>query len=98
MFQSTLERHRIVIGGAEGCLFKAGLGEVPWFRQVTFSIWRDLSAMRAFAGGSSAHGAAARAAETKDYFSESLFARFAVLDQQGAWDGRPGSALSGRPA
>lgn len=86
------------IGGAEGCLFKAGLGEVPWFRQVTFSIWRDLGAMRAFAAGSTAHGAAARAAAARDYFSESLFARFAVLDQQGAWDARPDSAFTGRPA
>jgi spheroidene monooxygenase len=77
------------VAGAEGCLFKTGLGEVPMLRQVTFSIWRDLAAMRAFAAGSTAHGAAARAAFTGGYFAESLFARFAVLDQQGAWNPAP---------
>lgn len=83
------------IGEADGCLLKAGLGEAPWFRQATFSIWRDVTAMRAFAGGSTAHAAAARAAESRGWFSESLFARFAVLGQRGGWGAAPALAHTG---
>lgn len=66
--------------------FKMGLGEIPWFHQVTFSIWDDKRSMDAFAY-SSWHGAAAKAALNGKWFSEELFARFRVLDDEGVWEG-----------
>ena len=84
------------LGDVEGCLFKAGLGEGPLLRQITFSIWQDPDAVRAFAGGFGAHGAAARAARSGGYFSESPFARFAVIDRLGAWVAPPGLHLTCR--
>ena len=34
-----------VIGNDKNVLFKMGLGEIPWFHQVTFSIWPNAKTM-----------------------------------------------------
>ncbi|MEM9011906.1 MAG: spheroidene monooxygenase [Pseudomonadota bacterium] len=67
--------------------FKAGVGEVPWLQQVTFSIWPNMRAMSAFAYRSLPHYRAIRAVRQGDWFREELFARFAVIDCAGTWDG-----------
>lgn len=68
-------------------LFKMGMGEVPWIRQVTFSIWSDLEAMKTFAYRHPFHARAARHARERDWFSEELFARFSVTGAEGRWNG-----------
>jgi spheroidene monooxygenase len=67
--------------------FKAGLGEIPWVHQVTFSIWNDLDAMRAFAY-ESFHGEAIEQVRRGDWFREELFARFHVVGSEGRWEGK----------
>ena len=49
------------IGSNDDVIFKAGIGEVPWLHQVTFSIWPDTDAMAAFARADGPHAAAIRA-------------------------------------
>ena len=71
-----------------GILFKRGLGELPWIRQVTFSIWTDMAAMTEFAYRHPYHRDAARMARTGGWFSEELFARFRVTAAEGTWDGQ----------
>jgi len=71
-----------------GILFKRGLGELPWIRQVTFSIWSDMEAMRDFAYRHPYHRDAARMAREGGWFSEELFARFNVAGADGSWEGR----------
>ncbi|MFN8830394.1 MAG: spheroidene monooxygenase [Labrys sp. (in: a-proteobacteria)] len=68
-------------------LFKIGLGEVPWLQQVTFSIWDDAEAMKAFAYRSAAHATAIRHVREGGYFKEELYARFRVLASDGRWQG-----------
>jgi spheroidene monooxygenase len=65
--------------------FMIGMGEVPWLHQVTFSIWSDEAAMRAFSLKSPAHGEAVRLAYHKGWFAENLFARFNLLRIDGRW-------------
>ncbi len=74
------------IGDNENVLFKIGIGEAPLVRQVTFSIWPDAAAMSAFAR-SGPHAEAIRAVREGDWFAEELYARFRVLDDEGAWGG-----------
>jgi hypothetical protein len=50
---------------ADGFLNSYGLGEWPWIKQATFSIWRDKESMRNFA--------------YKSRYSEEMFTRFKVL-------------------
>jgi len=75
------------LAAADGCLLAAGLGEAPFLRQCTFSLWRNSAAMDAYAR-SGAHQAAIRAAYGGGYFSESMFVRFVPLLLQGRWQGR----------
>lgn len=70
-------------------LFKIGMGEVPWFQQVTFSVWDDAEAMKAFAYRSRSHGAAIKSVRDNGWFREELYARFAILHAEGQWDGKP---------
>jgi spheroidene monooxygenase len=67
-----------------GCRLAVGLGEAPLLRQATFSLWDDIESMNAYAR-SGAHLDAIRNAYREGYFSESMFARFAVTDRGGAW-------------
>ncbi len=67
--------------------FHVGMGEVPWLHQVTFSVWDDEQAMRAFAHEAGPHRQAAHDARERGWFTESLFARFAVTGTTGRWGG-----------
>lgn len=75
------------LAAADGCLLAAGLGEAPFLRQCTFSLWRNTAAMDAYAR-SGAHQQAIRAACGGGYFSESMFVRFVPLLMHGTWQGR----------
>ncbi len=69
---------------AEGCDLAMGLGEAPLLRQCTFSVWRDMPSMIAFAQ-TGAHGRAAESAWREGHFSESLFVRMRLLASAGDW-------------
>jgi len=74
--------------GADGnVLFKAGVGELPWLHQVTFSIWPDAAAMAAFARADGPHAAAIRAVRAEGWFAEELYARFTLRAHSGSWNG-----------
>jgi heme-degrading monooxygenase HmoA len=64
-----------------------GLGEAPFVRQATFTIWDSVADMNAYAR-SGAHLEAIQEAAQNDYFSESMFARFVPLQVQGQWHGK----------
>lgn len=75
------------LGQATGCLLAAGLGEAPFLRQATFTIWESVDHMNRYAR-TGAHMDAIHAARNGDHFSESMFVRFVLLTTQGTWKGR----------
>ncbi len=74
------------IGTDPNVMFRIGVGEVPWLRQVTFSIWPDEASMAAFARRG-CHAEAIRAVRAGGWFSEELYARFRVAGEMGSWGG-----------
>ncbi|WP_300038261.1 spheroidene monooxygenase [uncultured Roseobacter sp.] len=76
-----------MIGSDRNVAFKIGIGEVPLLHQITFSIWPDAGAMAAFARTNGPHAAAIRAVRDGNWFSEELYARFAILGDSGTWGG-----------
>ena len=72
---------------ARGCELAMGMGEAPLLRQATFSLWTNTAAMDAYARNG-AHLDAIRAAWKHQFFSESMFVRFAPVRLQGQWKGR----------
>ncbi|MEM7508128.1 MAG: spheroidene monooxygenase [Pseudomonadota bacterium] len=75
------------IGMDRNVMFKIGLGEVPWFHQVTFSIWPDTSSMSRFARTDGPHAKAIKAVREGKWFKEELYARFRILEDSGTWNG-----------
>ena len=74
----TLSLHQ-----SPGLLSAIGIGEAPIGLQGTFSIWESGAALREFAYKGNAHIEAIKATETNKWYSEELFARFAVITEQG---------------
>ena len=66
-----------------GLINAIGIGEAPIGLQGTFSIWESAAALRDFAYKGRAHVAAIAATESNKWYSEELFARFAVIEEQG---------------
>jgi len=72
---------------APGCLLAAGLGEAPYLRQATFTMWESAGAMDQYAR-SGAHLEAIQTAYQGQFFSESMFTRFIPINPQGVWRGK----------
>jgi len=72
---------------ASGKILTAGIGEAPYFRQATFTIWDDAQSLEQYAQ-QGAHLTAIKAAYGQSYFSESMFTRFRVIKAQGVWQGK----------
>lgn len=71
------------LANAGGCILSVGLGEAPFFRQATLTVWDSIAAMNAYAR-SGAHEVAIRAAYDGRHFSESMFVRWRLL-ATGEW-------------
>jgi hypothetical protein len=63
---------------------------------ATFSLWRNVKAMRAYARGSSdgAHPGATKTDRVNPFHHDSAFIRFRPYASQGNWDGRDPLALA----
>ncbi|MET0741125.1 MAG: monooxygenase, partial [Candidatus Nanopelagicales bacterium] len=76
-----------------GLLLSLGIGEAPLGLQGTFSLWESAEALRDFAYRSREHRhAIARTRET-GWYSEDLFARFAVTSVRGSFAGQGYAAI-----
>ena len=60
-----------------------GIGEAPMGLQGTFSRWESATALRDFAYAGSEHKKAIELTKSLGWYSEELFARFAIIDEQG---------------
>jgi len=75
------------IAHASGKILTAGVGEAPYFRQATFTIWDNAHCLEQYAQ-QGAHLAAIKAAYGQTYFSESMFTRFRVMSARGVWQSK----------
>ena len=71
-----------------GLRLAIGIGEAPVGLQGTFSLWQSADALTEFAHRRGPHLAAIRRTASERWYSEELFARFAVLSVEGTYAGR----------
>ena len=74
--------------GSPGLRLALGVGEAPIGTQGTFSLWRDADALVDFAYRSPGHRAAVQRTVSERWYAEELFARLAVHDVEGTYEGR----------
>lgn len=70
---------------ASGLLLSIGIGEAPIGLQGTFSLWSSAADMRNFVFKGEAHRLAISDTERFQWYSEELFARFAVREKRGTF-------------
>jgi hypothetical protein len=68
---------------AKGFLFSAGIGEIPWLKQATFSIWQSKEDMKNFAYGMKEHYEVIKKTRKQDWYSEEMFTRFRIVYTNG---------------
>ncbi len=86
-FWSEVPNTSRLLENASGRIASVGIGEAPFFRQATFSLWRSAAEMQAFAYRSD-HQRVIQRTREEGWYREELFARFAPLAAEGIWDGR----------
>ncbi|HQR93631.1 MAG: spheroidene monooxygenase [Bacteroidetes bacterium 24-39-8] len=67
------------MAGAPGFQTSFGIGEIPWIKQATFSIWTSKAAMKAFAYQMHEHATVIAKTRKEKWYSEDLFMRFRPL-------------------
>jgi len=67
------------MANAPGFIKSYGVGEWPWIKQATFSIWESKALMRQFAYQSPYHKEIIKKTHQENWYSEEMFTRFAVL-------------------
>jgi heme-degrading monooxygenase HmoA len=66
------------MAGTDGFITSYGIGEMPWLKQATFSIWQNKEAMKAFAYTMKEHAEVIRKTRQEKWYSEDMFVRFKI--------------------
>ncbi len=64
---------------ATGLLQSYGIGEVPFIKQATFSIWESKLAMKNFAYKMAEHKTVVQKTHSHNWYKEEMFVRFKIL-------------------
>jgi len=80
-FWSHVDAVASQMAGAEGFITSYGVGEVPFIKQATFSIWQSKAHMKNFAYKLKDHAEVVRKTHQEKWYSEEMFVRFKVLNK-----------------
>ncbi|MEO7263965.1 MAG: spheroidene monooxygenase [Ferruginibacter sp.] len=72
---------------ADGLITSFGIGEVPWIKQATFSIWRTTDAMKNFAYNMQEHKEVIKKTRDQKWYKEEMFSRFTITAAIGTVNG-----------
>jgi heme-degrading monooxygenase HmoA len=82
-FWSNVDNVANIMIKAPGFITSLGVGEAPIYRQATFSIWKSIEDVKAFAYTSKEHAEVIKKTRSENWYNEELFARFKIVDSFG---------------
>ena len=68
---------------AKGYIFSVGIGETPWIKQATFSVWDSVEDMKTFAYSMKEHSDVIKKTRKEKWYSEDMFVRFKIIETFG---------------
>ncbi|MCY7421990.1 MAG: spheroidene monooxygenase [Chitinophagaceae bacterium] len=86
-FWSNVETAAAGMATAEGFITSLGVGEVPWIKQATFSVWKSKALMKQFAYKTNNHAEVIKKTRKENWYKEEMFTRFRVLASYGTLNG-----------
>jgi quinol monooxygenase YgiN len=86
-FWSNVEGVTQLMKKSSGFITSLGIGEAPFYKQATFSVWKDIESVKAFAYLSKEHADVIRKTREEAWYSEELFARFRPIKAWGTLQG-----------
>jgi hypothetical protein len=72
---------------ADGYWYSVGIGESPFLRQATFSVWESKEKMKQFAYKTHKHADVVQKTRKENWYSEDMFVRFRILSTRGTLQG-----------
>jgi len=76
-----------LMAGSPGFVTSLGIGEVPWIKQATFSIWQSKTGMKAFAYKMREHAEVIKKTHQEKWYKEDMFTRFKIISAGGTLRG-----------
>ena len=73
-----------LMSSSDGFITSLGIGEVPWIKQATFSIWKNKESLKNFAYKMQEHTEVIRKTRQEKWYSEDMFVRFKIVASYGS--------------
>ena len=86
-FWSNVGKVAVQMDGAKGFITSVGIGEIPYVKQATFSIWQSKEDMKAFAYNMREHQEVIKKTRKENWYREDMFTRFIPLQSFGTIKG-----------
>lgn len=75
------------MSSSAGFITSLGIGEIPWIKQATFSIWQNKESLKTFAYKMHEHTEVIRKTRQEKWYSEDMFVRFKIIASYGSVNG-----------
>ncbi len=86
-FWKNVNAVAVQMSNAKGFVTSIGIGEMPFIKQATFSIWQNKESMKAFAYQMKEHADVIRKTRKENWYSEDMFVRFKPIKVTGTING-----------
>ena len=71
------------MNNAKGFIYSIGIGETPWIKQATFSVWETMDDMKNFAYSMKEHSDVIKKTRKENWYKEDMFVRFKIIETKG---------------
>lgn len=75
------------MSSSPGFVTSLGIGEVPWIKQATFSVWENKESLKTFAYKMHEHTEVIKKTRQEKWYGEEMFVRFKIIASYGSVKG-----------